>query len=35
VSALKHDACNLEFANMKPNLLELLRITHLTDMFLA
>jgi anti-anti-sigma factor len=32
-SAVKHGPCTLEFANMTPGVLELLRITHLTQMF--
>jgi anti-anti-sigma factor len=33
VSAIKQERCRLELANMTPGLLELLRITHLTQMF--
>jgi anti-anti-sigma factor len=32
-SAIKQGLCILEFANMTPRILELLRITHLTKMF--
>jgi hypothetical protein len=32
-SAIKQGPCRLELANMTPGLLELLRITHLTQMF--
>ena len=32
-SAIKQGLCRLELANMTPGLLELLRITHLTQMF--
>ena len=32
-SASKQDLCNLDLANMTPGVLELLRITHLTDLF--
>jgi anti-anti-sigma factor len=32
-SAIKQGLCILEFANMTPRVLELLRITHLTKMF--
>ena len=33
VSAIKQERCRLELANMTPGMLELLRITHLTQMF--
>jgi anti-anti-sigma factor len=33
VSAIKQERCRLELANMTPGILELLRITHLTQMF--
>jgi anti-anti-sigma factor len=33
VSAIKQGLCILELANMTPGVLELLRITHLTQMF--
>jgi anti-anti-sigma factor len=33
VSAINQGYCILEFANMTPRVLELLRITHLTQMF--
>src|SRR6202162_2781182 len=32
-SAVKQGPCTLEFANMTPGVLELLRMTHLTQMF--
>jgi anti-anti-sigma factor len=32
-SAIKQGVCRLELANMTPGILELLRITHLTQMF--
>src|ERR1700720_34440 len=32
-SAINQGYCSLEFANMTPRVLELLRITHLTQMF--
>ena len=32
-SAIKQGSCILELANMTPGVLELLRITHLTQMF--
>jgi anti-anti-sigma factor len=34
-SAIKQGLCVLELANMTPGVLELLRITHLTQMFLS
>jgi hypothetical protein len=34
-SAINQGYCILEFANMTPRVLELLRITHLTQMFSA
>jgi anti-anti-sigma factor len=33
ISAIKQDGCRLELANLTPGMLELLRITHLTQMF--
>jgi anti-anti-sigma factor len=33
MSAINHGRCILQFANMTPGVLELLRITHLTQMF--
>jgi hypothetical protein len=33
VSTIKQGPCILELANMTPGVLELLRITHLTQMF--
>src|SRR5271154_1787132 len=35
VSAINQGLCNLELANMTPGVLELLRITHLTQLFLG
>jgi anti-anti-sigma factor len=35
VSAINHGQCFLQLANMKPGVLELLRITHLTELFLG
>jgi anti-anti-sigma factor len=35
VSAINQGQCILELANMKPGVLELLRITHLTQLFLG
>jgi anti-anti-sigma factor len=35
VSAINQGQCMLELANMKPGVLELLRITHLTQLFLG
>jgi len=32
-SAIKQGLCTLELANMTPGVLELLRLTHLTQMF--
>jgi hypothetical protein len=32
-SAIKQELCILELANMTPGVLELLRLTHLTQMF--
>jgi anti-anti-sigma factor len=33
ISAIKSNGCMLELANLTPGMLELLRITHLTQMF--